>query len=50
MADLPDDRVNAGAPPFTYAGVDYLGPFIVHERRSLVKNVGLFLPAIRAIH
>ncbi len=52
MADLPHNRVNPGAPPFTCVGVDYFGPFIIRERRSLVKRYGVIFTclAIRAIH
>ena len=52
MADLPFDRVNPGAPPFTCVGVHYFDPFIVRERRSLVKRYGVIFTclAIRAIH
>ena len=32
-ADLPIHRVNP-TPPFTYAAVDYFGPWIVKERRG----------------
>lgn len=33
MADLPEDRVRQ-AKPFSITGVDYAGPFLVHNRRS----------------
>ena len=33
MADLPQDRVTP-APPFTYVGVDYFGPFITKVERN----------------
>ena len=32
MADLPKNRISP-APPFTYTGVDYFGPFIIKEGR-----------------
>ena len=52
MADLPHDRVNPSAPPFTCVGVDYFGPFIVREKRSMVKRYGVIFTclAVRAIH
>ena len=38
MADLPDDRVTPGKPPFSYVGVDCVGPFMVKISRSIVKR------------
>ena len=51
MADLPADRVEC-APPFTYCGVDLFGPFLVKERRSLLKRYGAIFTCLssRAIH
>ena len=31
IADLPEDRVTPGKPPFSYVGVDYFGPFMVER-------------------
>ncbi len=41
MADLPSERVTPNKPPFTRVGVDYLGPFEVKSRRSVVKRYGV---------
>ncbi len=52
MADLPEDRVTAGKPPFAYVGVDCFGPFTVKRGRSHVKRYGVLFTclAIRAVH
>ena len=39
MADLPKSRVEP-APPFTYCGVDFFGPWHVQRGRSVVKRYG----------
>ena len=39
MADLPFDRVDP-APPFTYCGVDYFGPFYIKEGRKELERYG----------
>ena len=51
MANLPKERVNP-APPFTYVGVDYFGPFHIKERRSVLKRYGALFTCLvsRAIH
>lgn len=51
MADLPTDRVQP-APPFTYAGVDCFGPFVIKEKRKEIKQYGVLFTcmASRAIH
>ncbi|XP_028395685.1 uncharacterized protein LOC114519713 [Dendronephthya gigantea] len=51
MADLPAERVNP-APPFTYVGVDYFGPFQIKERRKVLKRYGALFTCLlsRAIH
>ena len=52
MADLPADRVSPDAPPFSYVGVDYFGPFDIKRGRSLVKRYGVIFTClvIRAVH
>ena len=52
MADLPRDRVTPSKPPFTYTGVDCLGPFEVKRGRSTVKRYGVLFTCltVRAIH
>ena len=52
MADLPTDRVTPHKPPFTYVGVDYFGPFVVKQGRSLVKRYGCLFTCLttRAVH
>lgn len=37
MADLPSDRI-CEAPPFTYSGVDYFGPWIVKNIMAARKR------------
>ena len=51
MSDLPYDRVNP-APPFTYCGVDYFGPFLVKEGRKELKRYGCIFTCFtsRAVH
>ena len=51
MADLPIDRVTP-APPFTYVGVDYFGPFTTKEGRKERKRYGALFTCLvsRAIH
>ncbi|XP_070547952.1 uncharacterized protein [Ptychodera flava] len=51
MGDLPSDRIEE-APPFTYCGVDLFGPFLVKEKRSLLKRYGVLFVcmASNAIH
>uniref|UniRef100_A0A146LXE2 Pro-Pol polyprotein n=1 Tax=Lygus hesperus TaxID=30085 RepID=A0A146LXE2_LYGHE len=51
MPDLPRERINYSSP-FTYTGLDYLGPLIVTERGMLKKRwVCLFTcMAVRAVH
>ena len=51
MSDLPPDRGSMD-PPFTYAAVDYFGPFIVKQGRKEIKQYGALFTCLasRAIH
>ena len=51
MADLPKDRVTP-APPFTYTGVDYFGPYMIKEGRKELKRYGCLFTCLasRAVH
>ena len=51
MADLPSDRSDT-APPFTYVGVDFFGPWSVREGRKDLKRYGVLFTCLscRAIH
>ena len=51
MEDLPKDRFEE-APPFTYCGVDFFGPFAIKERRSIVKRYGVIFACLgsRGVH
>ena len=51
MADLPEDRM-AETAPFTYVGTDLFGPFMIKERRSLLKRYGIIFTCMssRAVH
>ena len=52
MADLPRPRVTPDQPPFTCVGIDYFGPFLVHQKRSLVKRYRAIFTclALRTVH
>ncbi len=51
MSDLPQDHLEP-VPPFTYAGVDYFGPFYIKEGRSQRKRWGCLFTCLvtRAVH
>jgi len=51
MADLPKSRTEP-APPFTYCGVDFFGPWHVQRGRAVVKRYGALFTylASRAVH
>ena len=52
MADPPKERVTPGQPPFSHVGIDYFGPFMVKQGRSLVKRYGCIFACltVRAAH
>ncbi|XP_033108467.1 uncharacterized protein LOC117110023 [Anneissia japonica] len=52
MASLPEERVTADRPPFTFTGIDYFGPIDVRQGRSIVKRYGCIFTCLvtRAIH
>ena len=51
MADLPLDRLQP-APPFTFCGVDYFGPFYIKDGRRELKPYGVLFTCLSscAIH
>ena len=52
MAELPEVRVRPNKLPFSAIGVDYLGPFLVKQGRSMVKRFGCIFTCLRtrAVH
>ena len=52
MADLLEERVSPGQPPFSHVGIDFFGPFLVKQGRSQVKRYGCIFTClnIRAVH
>ncbi|XP_067637293.1 uncharacterized protein [Eurosta solidaginis] len=52
MGQLPEDRVTPFVKPFTYVGLDYMGPFtVVSGRRSEKRWIALFTClTTRAVH
>ena len=51
MSDLPSARLQP-APPFTYVGMDYFGPFLIKEGRKTNKRYGVVFTCLvsRAVH
>ncbi|XP_067950587.1 uncharacterized protein [Watersipora subatra] len=51
MAPIPEKRTEP-SPPFTYVGCDVFGPFLVKDRRSVIKKYGAIFTcmASKAIH
>ena len=51
MAELPKDRLTP-APPFTFTGVDFFGPYLIKEGRKELKRYGCLFTCLvsRAIH
>ena len=52
MSDLPVARRQYMRPPFHHVGIDYFGPYLVKQGRSLVKRYGCLFTCmtVRAIH
>ena len=52
MADLPECRSQIHKDPFSHVGVDYCGPFLIKQGRSMVKRYCCVFTCltIRAIH
>ncbi|XP_055605883.1 uncharacterized protein LOC129754049 [Uranotaenia lowii] len=52
MAPLPTGRLAPYTKPFTHTGIDYFGPILVKQNRSLVKRWGALFTCltIRAVH
>ena len=46
MADLPEDRVTPGKPPFSYVGVDCFGPFKMKRSQWIVKRYGVLFTCL----
>ena len=51
MSDLPEDRLEP-APPFTYCGVNFFGPWTIKGGRKELKRYGVLFTCMgcRAIH
>ena len=52
MADLPKDRFQEAAAPFTYFAVDMFGPFKIKVKQSEVKRYGAMFTCLasRAVY
>ena len=52
MADLPPCTLQVNEPPSHNVGVDYFGPFLIKQKRSLVNRYGCLFTCLsmRAVH
>ena len=52
MADLPPDRLEESAAPFTFCGVDIFGPYLIKEGRKTLKRYGVIFVCLcsKAVH
>ena len=52
MAEHPKDRATPSEPPFTYVGIDCLGPIEMKPGRSYVKRYGCLFTCLtmRTVH
>ena len=52
MANLPPSRLQPFSPPFYNTGVDYFGPMLVKQGRSIVKRYGCLFTCMvtRSVH
>ena len=52
MADLPVHRVRPDLPPFSYVGIDFVGPYMVIRGRGQANRYGCVFTCLvlRAIH
>lgn len=49
VVDLPEARILSDLPPFTYMGVDYLGPLEVRKGRSTCKWCGVLFICMASV-
>ncbi|XP_055955970.1 uncharacterized protein LOC126816200 [Patella vulgata] len=52
MGNLPKQRLVADKPPFSCVGIDYFGPLLVKQGRSVVKRYGCLFTCMtsRSVH
>ena len=52
MAELPPCRLQVNEPPLHNGGMDYFGPFLIKQKRSLVKRYGCLFTCLsmRVVH
>ena len=52
MAPLPEERLIPDRPPFTFVGLDYVGPLLVKHGRGQCKRYGCLFTCLttRAVH